>query len=374
MRILFVSLLEAHWGGSEALWSQTAHVLLGQGHPVAAFFAYYKNVKPIVALRAAGCETAYGTPPPTRWWKRIWRPPATPLERFAAFLKSWRPDLVVFCQGGLLEGLEPMAFCARCRQPYVIINQLVAPWHDAKRWTAAREAFCAARRIWFVSAENLEAATAWLAGPLLHADVTPNTSSCASDTPPSWPDTAEGLRLACVGRLDPRQKGQDLLIDALTANNALWRDRGLRVTFFGRGEDEPLLRERCRWRGCDRVDFGGFVESPSEIWRTHHALVLPSRYEGQSVAMLEAMLWQRPVLVTPVGGTKGLIRPHRNGFLARSIDTDGIAALLEEAWHSRAAWLEIGRNAASDAQAWIGRNPAEDMAQSLLRVLSAHAH
>lgn len=357
MRILFASLIPSNWGGSEALWSQAAQALLRREHSVGAFFAYYKRNEMIDTLSRAGCELGFGTSPPVRWWRRLGRRPQEPLARFEAFLSAWHPDLVVFSQSNLGEGVAQMLACQRRAVPFAIVNQLVEPWTTSAGWAEVRTVFRQARKVWFVSTENLETATAWLAAPLPHASVVVNPAGFDAKPVP-WPADNEGLRLACLGRLWPQQKGQDLLVDALAAHSGRWRERRLRVTFFGNELEAAPLRARAAWLGCDCVDFAPNTTTPWDIWRDHHALVQPSRYEGQSLAMLEAMLMERPALVTPVGGTRGLIRPGENGFLARSVDVTGVADLLETAWQARADWARIGRQAARDARLWMGPDPA----------------
>ena len=54
------------------------------------------------------------------------------------------------------------------------------------------------------------------------------------------------------------------------------------------------------------------------IWAEHHALVLPSRFEGMPLVVVEAMLCGRPCIVTDVGGNAELIRDGINGFLAKA--------------------------------------------------------
>lgn len=365
MRILFVSLIDALWGGSEALWSGTAAALRYRNHTVCAFFAYYKKVPQIAALEEAGCALAFGSPPPTRWWKRLGRTSREPLARFERCLLDQRPDLVVFSQAHLTEGLAQMDLCRRHQMPYAILNQLVEPWSDPSAWSEARMAFRAARNVWFVSAENRETATAWLACALPHAGVVPNLA--ANVAPPSpWPNLADGLRLACVSRMWPPQKGQDLLIDAVAEHAPLWRKRQLRIRFYGTDHGAAVLRGRTEWRGCaDRFEIAGFTAAPAEIWRKHHALILPSRFEGQSVAMLEAMLQERPVLVTPVGGTRDLVRHGENGFIAPAIDIPGIQRLLEDAWLARDSWPELGREASRSARRWMGNDTAGAMADRI---------
>jgi len=359
VRVLFVSLIEDYWGGSEILWSKTAHALRPH-HTVGAYFAYCKNNPPIQALKEDGVSLFYGTPIPTIWWKRIGRTGRRGLDAFRQTLAQFAPQLVVFSQGALKEGTAEMAACREAKVNYAIINQLVEPlYYDDRIWKSIRESITRAKRIWFVSKENRSAVEAWLGSDLVNAVVINNATGEIATPLPPWPDESCTWRLACVGRLYPKQKGQDLLIDVLGSEK--WRDRPLEVTLYGAGERENL-EARIRYKQSRNIKFGGFVSALGDIWARHHALIMPSRYEGQSLAMLEAMLHERPVFVTPVGGTRGLVVDGVNGLVASHIDREGINDLLERAWERRSEWRAFGQSARRLAAACIDTNPGAAMA------------
>ena len=122
------------------------------------------------------------------------------------------------------------------------------------------------------------------------------------DEPLPWPETADGIfRLACVARLFVLEKGQDVLLEVLSRPK--WRERPLRVSLFGKGIHGEALREAAAYLRVDNIDFAGFASNVADIWRTHHAVILPSRAEGLPLSLIEAMFCGRPGIVTKVGGT-----------------------------------------------------------------------
>ncbi|WP_423787774.1 glycosyltransferase, partial [Klebsiella pneumoniae] len=85
----------------------------------------------------------------------------------------------------------------------------------------------------------------------------------------------------------------------------------------------------------DRVKFAGFVTSVENIWAANHALILPSRYEGMPLAMVEAMLCARPVVATDVAGHAEIIDDAINGFLADAPTVGSLGKALDRLWARR---------------------------------------
>lgn len=369
MRILFISLIPAYWGGSEVLWSEAAKALVGRGREVAAFFAIYREHARLDALRSAGVRLHYGTRPPLRWWKRLTYRPQPRERRLRRLLAQLRPDLVVLSQAAVCQGVVEMHLLRSLGMRYAVINQLVEPLYYADdTWRLVHEAYAGAERIWFVSAENREAVADFLSANLERAEVIPNAFACPYHSVTDWPTNDEPTRLALVARLEPEQKGHDLVIDALA--DPRWRHRRVEVTFFGDGPAREMLAARCRWRGVERATFAGSSRNAVDIWPTQHAALLPSRYEGQSLAMIEAMLHGRPVIATPVGGTRGLVRDGETGFLAERADLVAWRTVLERAWQRRDEWRTLGVNAARVAHAHVWENPGQEMAARIERLAS----
>ena len=64
-------------------------------------------------------------------------------------------------------------------------------------------------------------------------------------------------------------------------------------------------------------------------------LVMPSRFEGLPLAIVEAMLCARPVVATDVAGHAEVVEDGVTGFLADAPTVGAIAAALERCWVRR---------------------------------------
>jgi glycosyltransferase involved in cell wall biosynthesis len=364
MRLLFASMIEGLWGGSEVLWSRTAIHAADNGHQIAAFFPYYKDIPQTRELAEHGIRLHYGSRVPTRWWLRLGQAGQNRIDSFRSLLVKTAPDLVVINQGSVRDGLEQMAVCRDAGVPYVILNQAVEPLHyDDSDWKVLREGFGGARTVWCVSAENLADLRAYLGLPLAQARALTNAYACPLNPDTRWPESST-WRLALVGRLYLPQKRQDLLLDALAM--APWNERPVRFTLFGEGPAlEQLLCKRDRL-GLRCVDIPGRSADVGEIWRTHHVFVQSSRFEGQSLAMLEAMLHARPVVSTPVGGTRDVVLDGKNGMLtARTEDVVSLAEALERAWAERSRWQQMGESARAHILGIVSPDPGRDFFEKL---------
>nr|WP_246399076.1 glycosyltransferase [Hymenobacter luteus] len=207
--------------------------------------------------------------------------------------------------------------------------------------------------------------------PLPAAEVIRNPYNVAFDGALPWPVAADGvLRLACVARLFLSDKGQDILLQTLA--QAKWRQRPLTLTLYGAGPDEAALRGMVNFLGLQKqVHFGGHVSHTQveQIWRTHHALVLPSRYEGLPLALVEAMLAGRPAIAADAGGIAELLTDGATGFLAAGLTVKALDEALEKAWAARADWPVVGAEAARQARAAVPANALEAFAGKLLNAV-----
>ncbi|MGZ4337109.1 MAG: glycosyltransferase [Gaiellaceae bacterium] len=126
---------------------------------------------------------------------------------------------------------------------------------------------------------------------------------------------------ATLGRLT-EQKGIDVLLEAATFV------REARFVIAGDGPDRQRLEAAAARLGLgDRVRFLGQRGDVAEILAASDAFVLPSRWEGTSLAILEAMAAGKAVIASDVGGTRELIVNGESGILVQP----GAARPLAEA-------------------------------------------
>lgn len=116
-----------------------------------------------------------------------------------------------------------------------------------------------------------------------------------------------------VGRLESR-KGTDTLLAAIAAVRAERPDVALVVV--GEGPLRAELATRAEQLGlASAVQFLGDRADVDEVLAALDVFVLPSRTEGMSNALLEAMAMALPVVATAVGGTPEVIADGRSGLL-----------------------------------------------------------
>ncbi|MBO2007776.1 glycosyltransferase family 4 protein [Hymenobacter negativus] len=380
MRFSVISSCILPWGGSEELWTEAALHLQQAGHQVAvlktAFDAQHPRIR---QLRATGCTVTGLAQQPTLAKRllnralpahRQWTPSSSQLAQVRRHLQQQQPDLAVVAQGSNFDGLAFADICRCLKQPFVVIAQKAAevlfpPVHQREM---ARLAYRAARHCYFVSRHNLTVTQHQLGQVLDHASVVPNPFNVPYAGELPWPPATAIMRLACVARLEVFDKGQDILLQVLALPK--WRQRPLHVSFFGHGGDEPALRDMAALLGLhDRVTWAGQVPDITTVWASHHALVLPSRYEGLPLALTEAMLCGRPAIATAAGGTAELLVDNETGFLAGAATVAALDEALERAWGSYADWPVVGRRAAAHARAQLPPAPGEQLGRHLLQLL-----
>jgi glycosyltransferase involved in cell wall biosynthesis len=164
-----------------------------------------------------------------------------------------------------------------------------------ERWAAAR-----ADAITVVSVEEERDGRAVL-GDRPRIEVIPNGVDLAAFAPEGPVAERDPAPLVVqVGRLS-RQKGQDRTLAALARTGP-----DVRLRLVGDGPDAAALRARARELGVDgRVEFAGSVDPRPHV-RAADLVVLPSRWEGMSLVLLETMALGRAVVATRCGGVEAL--------------------------------------------------------------------
>jgi glycosyltransferase involved in cell wall biosynthesis len=107
----------------------------------------------------------------------------------------------------------------------------------------------------------------------------------------------ESRLVVCVGRLS-RQKGQDILLEAWPS--VMERVPSARLVLVGDGPEEGHLRSSAG----PGVRFAGHRDDVACWLAAADVVVFPSRWEGMSIAMLEAMARGRSIVATDVSGAR----------------------------------------------------------------------
>jgi glycosyltransferase involved in cell wall biosynthesis len=366
--IAFISTMDqAPWGGSEELWVQAAGYLARSGIRVSANVVGWPHARaPLTRLTQAG-GTMFERPRLPGALQLAWRRYFGPPEH--RWLNSLHADLVVISQGNNMEGLGWMRACARRGLRYASLVQNAGPsiWPNDEVAATAAVAYRGACQNFFVSNANLRLTETQIACSLPNARVVRNPFLVPYNVVVPWPADEPTAKLACVARLEPGSKGQDILFEVLRQSK--WQHRPLEVTLFGGGDSAKSLRALMQLFEVQNVHFAGFTSDVPQIWASHHALVLPSRHEGLPISLVEAMLCGRPAIVTDVAGNAELVDDNVNGFVAAAPTPYLLDEALERAWSRRADWRALGAAAARRVRDAVPPDPAAAFAQELLRLL-----
>lgn len=138
---------------------------------------------------------------------------------------------------------------------------------------------------------------------------------------------ADAVLIGNVARLQ-EVKNHKLLLEAFAPlANRLPR---LHLAVIGEGPLRQALLNRAAALGiATRVHLIGAEADPAPLYREFDLYVLPSRAEGTSMSLLEAMASGIPVVATAVGGTPDLLAHGARGRLVQP----GNPAQLEHALH-----------------------------------------
>lgn len=136
----------------------------------------------------------------------------------------------------------------------------------------------------------------------------------------------DAMVIGTVGRLT-EQKDQRMLIDAMA--QLAPRFPKLVLIIAGAGELRARLQARAeRLAIADRVRFLGVRRDRDTLYAAMDVFALPSRWEGLSLALIEAMGAGRPAVATRVGGNPEVVDHGRTGLLVQPGEPMALADAL----------------------------------------------
>jgi len=135
-----------------------------------------------------------------------------------------------------------------------------------------------------------------------------------------------------TGRLHPA-KGLATLVSAWASVHERWPEA--RLWIAGEGPERAALADHIANLGLQgRVVLAGPFDQVDDLLQSADLFVLPSREEGMSIALLEAMSAGLPIVATRIEGNVALIESDRHGLLVPPDDApalgDAIMALLAD--------------------------------------------
>jgi glycosyltransferase involved in cell wall biosynthesis len=152
--------------------------------------------------------------------------------------------------------------------------------------------------------------------------------------------------LGTVGRLE-EQKGHRFLLEALARLRAQGLDMVLLLV--GAGREEPALRAQAELLGLgeEELRFLGTRNDLGDLFRAMDLFVMPSLWEGLSLAMLSAMAAGLPVVATDVGGVAEVLGRDERGLVVPPGDATALATRIGWCHANREECFRLGAEAAS---------------------------
>jgi len=344
LRLAFISTnISAHSGGSEVLWQKAALEARRRGHDV---IAVTKAWRPLPSFSAEFTRVGI---------KHL----ETEHGGHDAVI-SFRPDLAIISTGNQDEGWLEFQKFPPAGIPYVVVNHLtkeesISPLTNFNG--LLREGISQAKRVFFTSKNNQQLLERRLGVSIPHSEVFFNSLDIPRDFMPPPPEHADGFQLAFPARILFIHKGHDILLQVMALEK--WRQRSLTINIYGHGEDENDLQDSLSKHEIRNVYLRGYT-TPEEIWKRNHAILLASRMEGQSMAMIGAMVAGRVPIVTAVGGSAEVIADNKTGFLAAHPTPEHLDDAMERAWQRRYEWHQIGKEARESVLNLVPDDPVGD--------------
>lgn len=121
-----------------------------------------------------------------------------------------------------------------------------------------------------------------------------------------------------------RRKDQQILLRALPA-----LARPVTVAFVGIRPDVELAAAQSAVPARHRIVFVPFTERPLAFYHFATVAALPSRIEGLSQSLLEAMSLGVPVIASAAGGNPELVYSGETGLLVPPLDSEAWARALD---------------------------------------------
>ena len=119
--------------------------------------------------------------------------------------------------------------------------------------------------------------------------------------------------IGVVGRLS-EQKDPMTMIKAFELVHK--ENKNTKLMYVGAGELEENVKQYAKEKNIlDKVIFTGWVNNVEKYIPAFDIAVLPSKWEGFGLVLIEYMACDKPIIATNVGGIRDIIKDNENGLL-----------------------------------------------------------
>jgi glycosyltransferase involved in cell wall biosynthesis len=165
-----------------------------------------------------------------------------------------------------------------------------------------------------------------------------------------------------------RRKGFDVAIDALARLRDAGRLGPWRLAIAGQGVERANLEAQAMERGlADRVLLLGPRTDIPDLQAAADIFVMPSRWEGLPIALLEGMFAANAIVASNISGIPEAVVHDTHGLLTAPGDIDALAAALGRVMDSASERQRLGQAALARAQEHFTIRAMTDLYERLYR-------
>ena len=134
--------------------------------------------------------------------------------------------------------------------------------------------------------------------------------------------------IGVVGRLT-EQKDPMTMIKAFELVHK--ENKNTRLMYVGSGELEEKVKQYAKEKNIlDQVIITGWVKDVEQYIPAFDIAVLPSKWEGFGLVLIEYMACDKPIIATNVGGISDIIENYKNGMLISKENDKQLTNAVEE--------------------------------------------
>lgn len=153
----------------------------------------------------------------------------------------------------------------------------------------------------------------------------------------------DNLNIVCVSNLR-EGKGHEYLLEAF--EQTYEKIKGINLLIIGDGEKrEELLCQIKNYKSRDNIRFLGYRNDVIEILKVSEIFVMPTLAEGMSMAILEAMACELPIITTKIRANEEIIEDKLDGLLVAIRNSSAIKYKIQELINNKDLRCQLGSKA-----------------------------
>ena len=269
-------------------------------------------------------------------------------------------DVILVSGGSILDAFhqpEILHYLKKTRIPVVYFCHGHSEFYEIPDRLALRDFLLGLDAIVFAAEGNKKVLELQIATYLPNAHVIRNASPFYLDNPLPWPSIEGGkANFSIVARMDAFWKGHEILFQTLSLPT--WKSRDWILNCHGDGKDREYLGQLARHLEIlEKVRLHPHTGDIKKVWAESHALLLPTKAESFSLAVLEAMMCGRPVVCSNSGDLGEAVMDGETGVLAQGFGLNDFSAAMQKFWDFRTEWSAMGLRAHARSRFFYEQNP-----------------